>query len=172
MSRKILLIPVILQLLFAPVLFASACPCPEETREVRYVIDGDTVILKNEQRVRLIGIDAPEISHRKYGKKGEAWGDEAKEYLASLIQRKEITLKPGKEEFDRFGRRLAYLYLPDGTFVNRKMVEEGYSEAYRKFPFEYKADFIEVEKIAREGKKGMWGQKQNSWLEAFMEILE
>ncbi len=123
---------------------------------VRYVIDGDTFILQNNQRVRMIGINAPETSHRRYGKKGQPFGNEAKDRLRKFIEGKEVTLKEDREPFDRFGRRLAYVYLPDGTFVNREMVREGYAETFRKFPFEYKGEFSKLEQQARGAKLGMW----------------
>lgn len=129
---------------------------------VGYVIDGDTFILKNNQRVRMIGINAPETSHRRYGKKGQAFGNEAKERLKKWIEKKEVTLKDGREPFDRYGRRLAYVYLPDGTFVNREMVREGYAEAYQKFPFEYKKEFLELEQQAKAGKLGMWKEETSA----------
>ena len=130
--------------------------------KVRYVIDGDTFILENNQRVRMIGINAPEISHRRYGKKrGEYFGKQSKAYLKRLIEGRDVELKKGGEPFDRFGRRLAYVYLPDGTFVNAKMVEEGYAEVFRKFPFDHKEEFMTLEAEARSEWRGVW--KKRSW---------
>lgn len=131
--------------------------------KVRYVIDGDTFILENNLRVRMIGINAPEIGNRRYKKKAQAYGNQAKAHLKALIEKKDVTLKSGGEdEYDRFGRRLAYVYLPDGTFVNLRMVEDGFAEAYRKFPFEYKNDFIKSEGKAQTAKKGMWSGKRSA----------
>ncbi len=140
--------------------------------KVRYVIDGDTFILQNNQRVRMIGINAPEIGHRKYKKKGQEHGQEAKKYLKSLIEKKDVTLKSGgNDEFDRFGRRLSYVYLPDGTFVNRKMVEDGYAQAYKKFPFEHKEEFLRLEDEARLAGRGIWSGKKESWMDKFVEFM-
>jgi len=132
---------------------------------VRYVNDGDTFILANNQRVRMIGIDAPEIDHPKYGKKGEPFGKESWDYLRSLIQGREVTLEVGDEPFDRFGRRLAYVYLEDGTFVNRLMIQEGYAETFRKFPFKYKREFLELQRQAQAAGLGMWGERPKTWWE-------
>ncbi len=139
--------------------------------EVRYVIDGDTFILANNQRVRMIGINAPEISHRKYKKEGQAYGNEARKHLEGLILKKDVELKSGSEEFDRFGRRLSYVYLADGTFVNLKMVKDGYAETYRKFPFEYKADFLKAEEGAQKAKLGMWSGKEPAWTDSLAGFL-
>lgn len=140
--------------------------------EVRYVIDGDTFILANNQRVRMIGINAPEVSHRRYNKQGQSYGKEARKHLEGMILKKDVTLKSGAEEFDRYGRRLSYVYLQDGTFVNLKMVKDGFAETYRKFPFEYKEDFLKVEDEARAAKLGMWaGEKGVSWKDSWKELL-
>lgn len=119
----------------------------------------------------MIGINAPETSHRRYGKKGQAFGQEAKTRLKQWIEKKEVTLKDGQEPFDRYGRRLAYVYLPDGTFVNREMVREGYAETYQKFPFEYKKEFLELELQAKAGKLGMWRDRPSSRSAQFAEYL-
>ncbi len=139
--------------------------------KVSYVIDGDTFILENNQRVRMIGINAPETAHRRYGKKGQPFGNQARERLRRFIDGKDVTLKDGRELFDRFGRRLAYVYLPDGTFVNREMVREGYAETFRKFQFEYKSEFLELERAAKQEKSGMWKEKPSSWSAGFTDYL-
>ncbi len=148
---------------FAGVLLAAGALCAEK---VRHVMDGDTFILESNQHVRMIGIDAPEVDHRRYGKRGEAFGNESRRYLSSLIEHKSIDLSEGLEPFDRFGRRLAYVYLEDGTFVNRQMVAEGYAEVMRKFPFEYKAEFFGLEREARAAKRGLWADRPKSWTES------
>lgn len=137
--------------------------------KVRYVTDGDTFMLEDNQRVRMIGINAPEVSHKQYGKRGEPFGSDSKRYLAGLIEGKVIELKQGSEPFDRFGRRLAYVYLPDGTFVNRKMVEAGFAETFRKFEFEYKNDFLVLEQQARDEGRGMWSREPKTWGDLFRE---
>lgn len=130
---------------------------------VQTVIDGDTVILSDHERVRLIGVNAPEIAHWRYRKKGERFGNEAKNYLKTLTEGKKVTLVSDSDHFDRFGRCLAYLYLEDGTFINQKLIEEGWARTFRKFGFKYRDDFLKREEKAREGKKGMWSEKEKSW---------
>lgn len=119
----------------------------------------------------MIGINAPETDHRQYNKKGQPYGDEARKYLEGMILKKDVTLKSGEEEFDRYGRRLSYVYLKDGTFVNLEMVKDGYAETYRKFPFEYKSDFLKAEDEARAAKLGMWSGKEPSWADSWMGFL-
>ena len=158
------------KIFLAVLLCVCFLPASLFAEKVRYVIDGDTFILEDNQRVRMIGIDAPETSHRRYGKRGEPFGNEAKQYLKQLIEKKDVALKGGEEPFDRFGRRLAYVYLADGTFVNQKMVEDGYAETFRAFPFQYKKNFQELEQGARAERRGMWAERK-SWQELFFEYL-
>jgi len=129
--------------------------------QVTYVIDGDTVILNNRERVRLIGVDAPEIASKYH--REEYYGEKAKEYLTHRLEGQEITLKSGPEAFDKYGRRLGFIYLEDGSFVNEDLIREGYAEAYRKFPFKYRDQFILVEEEAREQRRGLWGKRKRPW---------
>ena len=140
-----------------------------ETAAVKHVIDGDTLVLTDETRVRLIGIDAPEIENRDYGHRGEPYGEEAKQLLKQMVEGKEIDLKNGPEAKDRYGRRLAYIYLSGSFFVNQRLVEIGAAEAYRKFPHAYSGGFIQFEKQARQKKLGLWAfeKKDPSWWERF-----
>jgi len=156
---------------FAVFVFVGAFATVLFGEKVRYVIDGDTFILENNQRVRMIGIDAPEVGHRKYGKRAEPFGREARHYLKQLIEKKEVVLKPGEEPFDRFGRRLAYVYLEDGTFVNQKMVEDGYAETFRALSFSFKKGFQELERTARTEKRGMWSERTSTWHDSLYEFF-
>jgi len=128
---------------------------------VIYVIDGDTVILDNHERVRLIGIDTPEIRSKYH--RGEPHGKEAKKYLKKLIEGKEVVLKPGREPKDKYGRRLAYLYTPDGLFINEELVRLGHAETFRRFPFQYKEKFLQLEAEAKVTEVGMWGKRKRPW---------
>lgn len=125
--------------------------------KVRYVIDGDTCILENEERVRLLGVDAPEIENVHYQRVGEFFGEESREYLKNLIEGREVRLVDGPEPEDRYGRRLAYIYLDD-LLVNRELVRLGYAEAIRTFPYDRKDEFLALEQIARHEKSGMWSR--------------
>ncbi len=147
--------------------YASAA----HAERVRYVIDGDTVVLESGEKVRLIGIDAPEIDHTKYGKIGEPQGPEAALFLRELVENKDVRLEAGSEPVDKYGRRLAYLFLEDGTFVNRKMVETGFAETYRRFDFVYKKEFLKLEKDARGKHLGMWIDKPEDWRNQFIHWL-
>lgn len=119
-----------------------------ESALVKRVIDGDTIVLDNNQRVRLICIDTPE--------KNEFYYQEAKNRLTDLIDEKYIVLEIDVSNKDRYGRLLRYVY-HGKEFVNLELVKEGYAKSYR-FPPDVKyCDMIEeAEKEAREKKIGIW----------------
>ncbi len=96
----------------------------DETAEVTHVIDGDTVILKDGRHIRLIGINTPEIGRN--GKASEPGAKAAKKHLQSLLQgHRQIFLKYDAEEFDRYKRTLAHLFLPDGENIQANLLAEG-----------------------------------------------
>lgn len=127
---------------------------------VRYVIDGDTVILDNNQHVRLIGVDTPEVKSERR-RRSDYYAEEAKDFTRRMAEGKDVRLEGENEEFDKYGRRLAYIYLPDGTFLNREIVRLGYGEAIRYFPYKYKKEFLELESEARAAKLGVWGMRKS-----------
>src|SRR3989344_5583370 len=116
--------------------------------EVDRIIDGDTFVLSNNERVRLIGIDTPEIREYYY--------QEAKDRLIELINNREVYLERDVENKDFYDRLLRYVYVNE-TFVNLLLVEEGYAKAY---PYEpntkYKNNFTEAEEYARRNALGLW----------------
>ncbi len=91
--------------------------------EVEKVLDGDTIILHGGDRVRLLGINAPEIAHRK--NRAEPFGNEAHQRLEQLLQGKRVTLDFDLQRRDRFKRLLAYVTREDGTRVSELLLREG-----------------------------------------------
>ncbi len=138
------------------------------------VVDGDTIVVgingKN-TTVRLIGLDTPETvdprsslrSHSYYGGVGQApvqcFGEEASKKAKEILSGKQVRLEmdPSQGELDKYGRTLAYLFLPDGTNFNELMIAEGYGHEYTyNLPYKYQEEFKAAEKTAREEKKGLW----------------
>ena len=122
---------------------------------VKWVSDGDTVVLSDDRHVRYIGINAPEIAHDN--QKAEAFGYAAKKYNQSLVLSKKVRLEFDKETHDRYGRLLAYIFLADGTFINKKMIEKGYAYVLHLRPnLKYDGVLLKAQRDAMSAKKGMW----------------
>jgi len=122
---------------------------------VGWVIDGDTFQLDTGERIRFIGIDTPEYQPWKH--RTDFYGKEAFLFTKSLLKDKKVLLEKDVSEKDKYGRTLAYVYLEDGTFVNRLLVAEGYARA-RNYPPDshYQKTLKEAEKAAKGLKKGLW----------------
>lgn len=101
-----------------------------ETWRVRVdkVLDGDTVVLTGGERLRLRGIDAPEIRHGS--SPGQFHGRESKAALAALVSNREILVDRAELDTDRYGRMVGTARLLDGRIVNLLLVEEGAAFVY------------------------------------------
>lgn len=121
--------------------------------EVERIIDGDTIVVTGGERVRLIGIDTPEVGE------DECYAREATNFLASLVPPDTgVRLVADVGEIDQYGRTLAYLYRTgDGLFVNAEMVAEGYAVLLTIPPNVGHADeFQTLAEEAREDELGLW----------------
>ncbi len=99
-------------------------PTPgRKLQRVKSVYDGDTVILESGERVRLLGINTPEIEGRF--RENEPGGLEAKAWLKDQLKDGKVFLEYDKEKKDHYQRSLAHLYLPDGKHLNVGLVENG-----------------------------------------------
>ncbi|WP_432776849.1 thermonuclease family protein [Brevibacillus gelatini] len=133
----------------------------EMTATVKRVVDGDTFELASGEKVRMIGIDTPETV--KPNHPVEPYGKEASNYTKELLTGKQVTLKFDVEPYDKYKRLLAYVYLEDGTFVNEKLVRDGYARIMTIPPNVAMADvFLAAEREAREANRGLWGLDANS----------
>ena len=129
--------------------------------EVSKFVDGDTFWISNskgeQEKVRLIGVDAPES--RRTGKKEIGYfGKEAASYVVKLLDGKKIRLEYDVTKYDRYKRTLAYVFLEDGTFLNAHLVENGYAMVMTVPPNVKYADlFVKLQNEARIQKRGLWG---------------
>ncbi|MBA7508641.1 hypothetical protein ES705_00573 [subsurface metagenome] len=115
---------------------------------VKEVVDGDTIILSDNSRVRLIGINTPEYGMYFYG--------EAREVLEAMVLGREVVLEKDISEVDKYGRLLRYVYMDD-LFVNLEMVKRGFANAYTYPPdVKYTEKFLEAERYARSNNLGLW----------------
>ncbi|MCX7926734.1 MAG: thermonuclease family protein [Candidatus Omnitrophica bacterium] len=135
------------------------------------VVDGDTLVLENGQRLRLIGIDTPEIHEStKLYKDSQRSGKDIRTikqlgqksfaFTRQLVEGKRVRLEFDIEKTDRYGRLLAYVFLPDGTFVNAEIIKQGYANLLTYPPnVKYVDLFRQLYKEARESKRGLWAEE-------------
>jgi micrococcal nuclease len=96
----------------------SAKPTQTSGLKVISVIDGDTVVLSDNRRVRYIGIDSPEIAE------GSTEAVAARVMNEQLTKGKEIRIETDSEELDKYGRTLAYIWVGN-KMINLELVREG-----------------------------------------------
>jgi micrococcal nuclease len=127
---------------------------------VTQVVDGDTIkamVDGKETTFRLIGMDTPEVVDPR--KPVQCFGKEASDKAKEMLEGKKVSLKMdiSQGRSDKYGRTLAYVYLPDGTLFNKYMIEEGYAHEYTYAdPYEFQDEFKAAEKEARENGRGLW----------------
>ena len=123
--------------------------------KVAQIIDGDTIELINGEHLRYIGIDTPEKNDQR--KPVQCYSYEATERNRQLTEGKEIIFYKDVSDHDIYGRWLGFVYLPDGTFINKKLVEEGFAFAYNYKPDVSKKDeFKAAEVLASTNGLGLW----------------
>ena len=145
----------VLTLLIACTLAALAVYGAEKRGQVRWVADGDTIVLTDGERVRYAGINAPEVAHD--GEPGELFGDEARAFNQKLVLGRWLTLELAENSRDHYGRLLAYVFLEDGTFVNGELVQQGYAHLIRRQPrVRYWERLLNLQRQALKEKRGLW----------------
>lgn len=136
------------------------------------VIDGDTIVVitptAEKQKIRLIGIDTPEVDPNKGGI--ECYGPEASNKAKEMLLNKWIILENDETQADKdkYDRYLRYVFIPedqnnysDNTnnkiFFNKYMLENGYAFefTYGK-AYKYQKEFKEAQNYAMQNKKGLW----------------
>jgi endonuclease YncB( thermonuclease family) len=105
----------------------DGCGPPAEAGlvKVRYAHDGDTLTLHDDTRVRLIGINTPELAAD--GKSAQPLAIRARDQLRQLLFRhgNQVKLLYGEQRRDQHGRSLAYLWLPDGRNITDELLRAG-----------------------------------------------
>lgn len=134
-------------------------PSQYQTHYCQKVYDGDTLTLQNGEKVRLIGIDAPEIAEK------QPFAVEAKMFISDLCENQTIhvSFEPGQDEKDRFGRNVGWIWVrvKNGYLnVNEALIAKGFASVYfyQKTELQNGSKMIALQKAARELKKGKWSQ--------------
>ena len=113
------------------------------------VIDGDTCVLENEERVRYRGINAPE--------EGDPYFNEATQANSDLVTGKVVRLEPKDPSRDTQGRLLAYVFV-NNLFVNEELIRQGYAHVQRPLRAEYRDRLLTAQKAAWQEALGIWAR--------------
>ncbi|MDQ6961569.1 MAG: thermonuclease family protein [Mariprofundaceae bacterium] len=129
------------------------------------VFDGDTFKTKTGERVRLLGMNTPEVAHRD--SPAQPFGDIASRLLKKMIDGQSVRLVTDKEKKDRYGRTLAHVYLKDNTWINGEIVKQGMAHVYTFAPnFKHAKELNQLEQQARKKDLGIWHHKRYKVLDA------
>jgi micrococcal nuclease len=125
-------------------LASSAVYAADPWRTCRFVIDGDTLVVSGVGKVRLLGVDTPELARE--GRPAERGAVRAKDFVRERVEGQPVRLEYDVERHDKYGRTLAYVYLKDGTLLNELLVRRCLGEPIRFFPYRMKEKFFELAK--------------------------
>jgi micrococcal nuclease len=137
-----------------------------QTARVVTVHDGDTITVRidgHTEKVRLVGIDSPELQDERREYRDAAYA--ARDYARSRLGGETVTLEtePHQADRDKYGRLLRYVILSDGTNINEDLVRKGFARVYDKFQFTLKPRFKAAEAEAKREKLGVWKLPPGPW---------
>lgn len=123
---------------------------------VKAVFDGDTILLDNGEKVRLLGINTPEVDGPK--KIAEPGGEDAKRWLRRRLMGRAVRVEQDKEPRDHYQRLLAHVFADNGEHVNLALVEAGLAFLDIHPPnLKYAHVLIQAQNRAERAKRGIWG---------------
>jgi len=124
--------------------------------QVKKIYDGDTILLTNGQKIRFLGVNTPEVEGRN--KAEQAGGEEAKQWLLSVLKNKKIRLERDVEKQDKYGRLLAHIFTEDNVHINLQLLKRGLASINIYPPnLKYTDVFLQAEQQAEQHQLGIWG---------------
>jgi micrococcal nuclease len=129
----------------------------EGEHRVERVIDGDTLLLADGARVRLIGVDCPETVKPHHPI--EPFGPEASAFTKSFVAGGQVRLQFDRERIDRYDRFLAYVFVGD-AMLNEELLRAGLARVEHRFHYSQsiKRQFDQAEEEARLERRGIWSE--------------
>jgi len=152
--------------------------------QVKKVFDGDTILLTNGTKVRLLGINTPEVETRN--KSAQPFGEEAKQWLEKALQDKKVYLIKDLEKKDKYDRTLAHVFTQTHRHINLELVEKGLATVNIHPPsLKYTDELLVAQDHAESEKIGLWqheqyqrksiisieGKRPKGWQRLFGEII-
>jgi len=129
--------------------------------EVAKVIDGDTIVLEGGEKVRYLGINAPEIRRwegNQWISKKQICGEEAMYYNQKLVEGKKVKLEYDQKKRDDYNRILGYVW-SDGVLINGELLRNGLALVDVRSPNrKHQKMFFDFQKEARDFHRGIWGK--------------
>jgi len=126
--------------------------------KVKRISDGDTIVLENGHRIRLLSINTPEVDGLH--KRAEEGGDVAKRWLIKRLKNTRVRLEFDTEKKDKYGRLLAYVFSEDKTHLNLELVRLGLASVNLYPPsLKYAHELITAQRQAEQAQRGIWGLK-------------
>lgn len=131
-------------------------PDTRSNYRVKRIVDGDTIQLEDDTKVRLLGINTPEMGNRFHTE--EAGGKRAKQWLNAALKGQMVRLETDTERLDKYGRTLAHVFTQAGVHVNVESVRQGLA-AVSLYPpnVSYAAALIDAQNKAEAERVGLWG---------------
>jgi micrococcal nuclease len=137
------------------VILATQSSPAQTWHAVKWIDDGDTIVLTTGQRIRYLGINAPEIDHKQ--RKAQPFGYQARSFNKNLLSNRHIRLEFDIERYDQYGRLLAYVFLPDGSLVNSRLLLDGMAFYLYRWPnVKYEKILFQAQLAAMASGKGLW----------------
>jgi endonuclease YncB( thermonuclease family) len=126
--------------------------------KIQYVYDGDTIKLENGQKVRLSGINTPEVENRHHN--GEPLGEKARQWLLTKLNGETIRLETDLEKHDKYGRLIAHLFTRKGEHINALLLKNGLAFVTLHPPnLKYADILLQAQKQAEEKGLGLWSHR-------------
>lgn len=147
---------------FAESCISKSLSAPEHAT-VKWVYDGDTLLLTDKRKIRIIGIDTPEVKHHQ--QKAQAYGAKAREALRELLNEYDykVILRYEKERLDKYSRILAHVYTLDGINISSWLLENGFARTMSIPPNVDLADcYKKSETIAQDQSLKIWRLKSHN----------
>ncbi len=126
---------------------------------VKKVYDGDTIELYDGTKIRLLGINTPEVQH--WDKQADAGGDEAKRWLTQKLKNQKVRLIHDVEKTDKYGRTLAHVFTENKDHINRQLVAAGLAEISIYPPnLLFVDELVNAQNEAEQSGRGIWQRSE------------